>query len=219
MEPTHSNKARNVRRLVALCVTVVALVALGAHPAVRAWLDPERLEHGIQSLGHWGPLALFGLGALSPLLFLPRWPIAVASGLLYGVVWGSLLANTASLMGAVFHYAAVRWFLKHNPSGWIARVRAKAIQWPNHRAFAGLFFMRAFPLTSFVATNIISGSLKIPWRTYISASFLGMIPSSVMYATLGKAAKEPGAGWYTLIIALLACTIAGTLWIQRRGRD
>ncbi len=46
-----------------------------------------------------------------------------------------------------------------------------------------------------------------------------MIPSRVMYAALGKAAKEPGAGWYTLIIALLACTIAGTLWIQRRGGD
>ena len=219
MEGIQSNKARNARRLAALCATVAALILISAHPAVREWLDPERLEHGIESLGHWGPLALVAVGLLSPLLFLPRWPIAVACGLLYGVVWGSLLANTVSAGGALLHYAVARGAVNRPSNRWIARAQARAADWPAHRTFAGLFFMRAFPLTSFVATNIIAGSLKIPWHTYIGASFLGMIPSSVMYAALGKAAKEPGAGWYTLIIALLACTIAGTLWIQRRGRD
>ncbi|MBP7275599.1 MAG: TVP38/TMEM64 family protein [Kiritimatiellae bacterium] len=221
MDPTtnpREQRSSGMGKLVAFCVTVAVLLVLGAHPEVRAWLDPVRLEQYIESLGGWGLWALVAFGLLGPLLFLPRWPIAVVCGLLYGVVWGSLLANTVSAAGAVLHYAAARWAMKRPSSRWIVRAQARAVEWPGHRAFAVLFFMRAFPLTSFVATNILAGGLKIPWRTYIGASFLGMIPSTVMYAALGKVAKKPGAGWYSLILALLACTIAGTLWMRRKNR-
>ena len=43
-------------------------------------------------------------GALGPLLFLPRWPVCFVGGMLYGIVWGSVIGNVAGLLGAWLHY-------------------------------------------------------------------------------------------------------------------
>ena len=205
-----------LKRLTAFAVLSALFVALSLCTPAREWFRVARIEQLAESMGLWGPVLIVALGTFSPLLFLPRWPIAVVCGLIYGAVWGTVLANAASTLGALLHYGLSRSLLAPFSQRWLARLRPDFREIPPDKAFLALLFLRAFPLSNFVATNILAGSLGIPFRTYLAATFLGMIPSTLMYAAWGKVLKQPTAGFYVIALLSLVFIVIGTVIAQKR---
>jgi len=204
-------------RAAAFAVVSLLLLAASLLLPVREWWRVERLVELGRQLGWWGPVGVIVLGMATPLLLLPRWPIAVMCGLLYGVVPGAALSNMASTLGALVHYGLARSMLAPWCRSLLERRRSRWMEIPPHHAFAALLLLRAFPLSNFVATNILAGTLRVPVSTYLAASFLGMIPSSVMYAAWGHAIRRPTKASISLAAALVAAVLAGT-WIVRHRR-
>ena len=204
-----------LRKLLFFALFSVAFVAIGTYPPLRAHLRPEELDKTIESLGWFGPVLLMILGALSPLLMLPRWPLAVVSGLAYGVFWGSCLANTASLVGAWLQYLLASSTLAHFATRLLAGNRWRHLLERQKDVFLFLFLFRAFPLSNFVVTNLLCGTLRIPARTYLAASALGMIPSTILYAAWGKLAMRPSGGFMFLAFFTLLFIALGTVLARR----
>lgn len=204
-----------LKKLLVFALLTAAFLALGTYPPFRAQLQPETLDKTIEGLGWLGVVLLFVLGALTPLLMLPRWPIAVVSGMVYGVFWGSCLANTASLVGAGLQYWMAHSLLFHLAQRWLAKSRWKHLLENPKNAFSVLFLVRAFPLSNFVATNLVCGTLRIPLRTYLFASVLGMIPSTVLYAAWGKFVMKPSRGFLFLVFFTLVFIVLGTVYARR----
>lgn len=204
-----------LKKLLAFALLSAAFLALGAYPPLRAQLQPEALDRTIEGMGFLGFFLLFALGALTPLLLLPRWPIAVVSGMVYGVFWGTCLANAASLVGAGLQYWMARSTLAHLARRWLAESRWRHLLANTKNAFAVLFLVRAFPLSNFVATNLLCGTLRIPLRTYLLASALGMTPSTVLYAAWGKLVLKPSGGFLFIVFFTLAFIVLGTVYARR----
>lgn len=204
-----------LKKLLAFALLTAAFLALGTYPPLRAQLQPETLDRTIEGLGWMGAFLLFVLGALTPLLMLPRWPIALVSGMVYGVFWGSCLANTASLFGAGLQYWMAHSTLSHLARRWLDKSRWRHLLENPKNAFSVLFLVRAFPLSNFVATNLLCGTLRIPLRTYLLASVLGMIPSTVLYASWGKFVMKPSGGFLFLVFVTLAFIVLGTVYARR----
>jgi len=204
-----------LRKLLVFALLSVAFIAIGTYPPLRSHLRPEELDKTIEGLGWLGPVLLVLLGALSPLLMLPRWPLAVVSGLAYGVFWGSCLANTASLVGAWLQYLLARSTLAHMAERLLSGNRWRHLLERQKDIFLILFLFRAFPLSNFVATNLLCGTLRIPLRTYLAASVLGMIPSTVLYAAWGKLTLKPSGGFVSLAFFTLAFIVLGTVYARR----
>lgn len=211
-----SADAAGVKRLAAFIVLSLVFLALSLLTPAREWFHMDRIGRWSSSLGAWGPVILLAAGALTPLLFIPRWPIAFVAGLLYGTLWGSLLANVASTIGALTNYAMSRGLLAPFSARILRRRAASLLEIPAEKSFLALLFLRAFPLSNFVATNILAGTLRIPLRTYVSATFLGMIPSTLMYAAWGKVMKKPSAGFYAVALLTLLFIVGGTVFAQKR---
>lgn len=204
-------------KLVGFVILSLIFLALSLMPQTRAWFSVERITDFSRRIGAWGPVLILLLGTVTPLMFLPRWPIAVVAGMLYGAWIGTLLANLASTLGAALHYAMARSLL--GPLGarlLRRRSTAEPISIPREHAFLALLFLRAFPLSNFVATNLLAGSLRIPFRTYLVSSFLGMIPSTLMYAAWGKLVKQPSAGFYAIAGLSLLFILGGTVLAHRK---
>ena len=182
---------------------------------VRGWFTVERVSDLAARAGVWGPVVIGVAALVTPFLFLPRWPIALVCGLLYGIGWGSLLANVASTAGAVAHYAFARTLLAPSSERLLRRYGMDRLDVPSDKAFVVLIFLRAFPLSNFVATNLLAGALRVRARTYVVASFLGMIPSTLLYAAWGKMLKQQTKGFYALAGVTLVVLVAGTLAAQR----
>lgn len=204
-----------LRKLLVFVLLSVVFIAIGSYPPLRAHLRPEELDRIIEGLGWLGPLLLMALGAISPLLMLPRWPLAVVSGLAYGVFWGSCLANTASLVGAWLQYLLARSTLAHMAERLISHNRWRRLLESQQDVFLCLFLFRAFPLSNFVVTNLMCGTLRVPLRTYLVASALGMIPSTVLYAAWGKLTLKPSGGFVFLAFFTLAFIVLGTVFARR----
>ncbi|MEI7901130.1 MAG: VTT domain-containing protein [bacterium] len=202
-------------KLLVFVLLSIAFIAIGTYPPLRAHLRPDELDKTIEGMGWLGPVLLVLIGAFSPLLLLPRWPLAVVSGLVYGVFWGSCLANSASLLGAWLQYLLARSTLAHMAARLLSGNRWRHLLESHKHTFLFLFLFRAFPLSNFVVTNVLCGTLRIPVRTYLAASALGMIPSTILYAAWGKLALKPSGGFFFLAFFTLAFIVLGTVFARR----
>jgi uncharacterized membrane protein YdjX (TVP38/TMEM64 family) len=178
-------------------------------------LDVEQITAFAQRLGNWGPAVIIILGIVTPLLFIPRWPLAFLGGLLYGVVWGTLLATFASALGAWLHFTLSASLLAPFSDRLRKKFKIEHFVVPEHKEFTAILIMRAFPLSNFVATNLIAGALRMNRTKFVIASFLGMIPSSAMYAAWGKLMKKPSPHFYIVALASLVVIVIGTVFAEK----
>lgn len=207
-----------LRRLGLFLLVAVVGGVVSHYTRVGEMLTAGSITEFADRLGQRGLLFIFLAGAFTPLLFLPRWPIAFLAGLLYGVVWGTLLATVASGVGAWLHFALSRTLLAPASDRLRRRYGLEHLTIPKDRQFLVLFVLRAFPLSNFVATNLIAGALKLSRSRFIAASLLGMIPSSLMYASWGKLMKKPDAHFYWLAALVLVLMVGGAVAAQKYVR-
>lgn len=204
-------KSGGLRELLLFLLLAVTLVLVSVCTPASRFFSPDYIGQLAGRLGCWGAYIIILAGLLSPLLFLPRWPIAFVAGLLYGVMAGTLLATAASTLGAMLHFLLAKSLLSPMSDRLRKRYAITAAPIPREKAFLVLLFLRAFPLSSFVATNLLAGAMKIHFGTYIAASFLGMIPSTIMYAAWGKLLKKPSASFGALAAISVLFIVVGTI--------
>lgn len=195
-----------------LAFLAMALLGLAAarFTPLRDYLTVDGVRQLSARLGWWGPFVLAVAGTVGPLFLFPRWPVCFTAGMLYGVVWGTVLGNVVGLLGCWVHYISARKFVSAGSSRVLNRFNFNPDTLGPGKAFWALFLLRAFPLSNSAATNILAGAFRISTRTFLTASFFGMIPSSLMYASWGKLMKKPDPVFYALAIGILVVMVAGT---------
>ena len=215
----HDTKGLGFHEWLSLLGPVALIAGFAIAGKLLGWsefLSPGRIADVAGKLGWKGPVALAAAAVVTPVFFVPRWPIAFAGGLLYGLVWGSLLANTASTAGAVVHYLMARTMIAPAADR-ITRRYSSLSRWVSgERAFVGLVLLRAFPFSNFSVTNMLAGALKMPLLTYAAGSFIGMIPSTLLYAAWGKCVKQPSLHFQAAAWIVLAAVIACGLLIRAK---
>lgn len=206
---------KSIKRLGLFLMVAVAGALVSHFTNLGDYLTVDGITRYAEGMGRRGPLVILVAGIVTPLLFLPRWPIAFLAGLLYGVFNGALLATVASTLGAWLHFTLSRTLLAPLTQRMKQKYNLQKLDVPREKQFLVLFLLRAFPLSNFVATNLIAGALKMSRSRYVSASFLGMIPSSIMYSAWGKLMKKPSGEFYALALVTLVVIVLGTLAAQR----
>jgi uncharacterized membrane protein YdjX (TVP38/TMEM64 family) len=113
--------------------------------------------------------------------------MTMAGGFLFGPWLGSASAVVGMTFGALIMFLVARSAL-----GEIIRKRAKAgglidkIQvGVRANAFTYLLVLRLIPAVPFWLCNIAAGFVHIPVRTYLAATVIGIIPSTVIYSSIG----------------------------------
>lgn len=202
--------------LTSLAVLVFVALLLGMCRPVRELLKMDTLERLVRDFGPRGPSLIAGLVVLSTVLFLPRWPICFICGMLYGVTLGTILSTLISLAPAWVHYRLASGLLSGLTRRVLAKSRFAHVTIPQERGFAVVFLLRAFPLSNFVVTNLLGGALKLRPLNYLLASFLGMIPSSIMYAAWGKFAKKPSPQFLAVAVVIMAAVAGGYVLLHQQ---
>jgi uncharacterized membrane protein YdjX (TVP38/TMEM64 family) len=183
------------------------LILLTRFLGVHDLLHVDRLPFFASLTGWKGILILLLVGSITPLAFVPRWPLAVICGIAYGMVYGSLVASLAGLLGAAFHYKLAAWIITDRDRtlfenmAWFRKL--EHTQYP----FQFILALRLFPLSNFSATNLVCGLLRIPFGCYLGASFLGMLPSTIVFVMAGKGLFDKNmqvVAWMLALSALLA---------------
>lgn len=195
---------------------MAAGITVGLCTPLGEYLSDENLGKTAEALGYWGPVVILLAGILTPLLFLPRWPVAVAAGLLYGLIPGTLLANTASALGAWLQFSLANNLLSSTAERLRARYHWLQSTILQDQTFMIVFLLRLFPFSSYVATNLLSGMFNLRRTPFLLATFFGMIPSSVMYAVCGKLVSRPSTIYYIVAGIIVLLFIVSTYLARNR---
>jgi uncharacterized membrane protein YdjX (TVP38/TMEM64 family) len=215
-------------RLVLWGAALVALLALARYADAPALL--RRSLDGIASLGAWGPPIFVVLYVLATVLFLPGWILTLGAGAVYGVIRGSVLVSIAATLGATAAFLVGRYLAR----GWVAgRIegspRFRAIDEAVAReGWKIVLLTRLSPAFPFNLLNYAFGLTRVSLRDFALASWIGMMPGTVMYVYLGSLAGDLaslGAGrgsrtpaeWALYAVGLLA-TVAVTVYVTRIAR-
>lgn len=183
---------------------------------LRHFFTAEAMTEVAHRLGFWGPLAVLGAAIVMPLMFLPRWPLGMACGMIYGVAWGTILASVTSTVGAWVQFVIARHLLGPTAQRLKKKAVFRRVRISSEHAFTALLLVRLFPLSNFVATNLVAGSLRLSHGTYLLATFLGMLPTTLVFVSWGKLLKKPSPAFYVLAIGLVLGLVVITLIAQRR---
>ncbi|MEG4206490.1 TVP38/TMEM64 family protein [Microcoleus sp. Pol7_A1] len=181
----------------------------------------------IASLGPWGPAAFILIYIVATVLFIPGSLLTLGSGVLFGVVGGSVCVSIGSVLGATCAFLTGRYLTRD----WVSKQiegnqKFKAID--SAVASEGwkiVFLTRLSPIFPFNLLNYAFGVTQVSLKDYFFASWIGMIPGTVMYVYIGSLAGSlaalgsPGrsrtsAEWTLYGIGLLA-TIALTVYATR----
>jgi len=166
---------------------LVACVLLGDHVAH----EIPRLESWICGLGIWAPLAFVAAFVVLSSLFVPDTLFAVAAGVMFGLVRGSIIMSAAGILGAVVDFWLARRLLR-------SRIERALTGYPKLAAIAraagreGLKFhvlLRLTPVNPTSLSYILGGATPVRFTTYFITAF-GLIPGYVVEVYFGYVAKH-----------------------------
>lgn len=133
------------------------------------------------------PLLFFVVYVLATAFSFPAASVlTIFAGFLFGWLQGGLLVAFAATLGATFLFLAARSAfgdaLRRRVSGPAARL-ADGFE---ENAFGYLLVLRLAPVFPFFVINIVPALFKVPLRSYVAATFIGILPGTFAYAWLGQ---------------------------------
>ncbi|MBX3490134.1 TVP38/TMEM64 family protein [Parvibaculum sp.] len=208
--PEPASPGFSLRRLLPLAVLAAGLIAFFALGLDR-YATLDTLRDNRQALTLWVADHLL----LAALLYVAAYIAIVAfslpaalvttltGGFLFGTVLGGLLTVVGATIGATAIFLAAKTAL-----GDVLRAKAgpglrKLEQGFGKNAFSYMLVLRLVPLFPFFLVNLAPAFLDVPLRTYAAATFIGIIPGTFVYASLGNglgavfdAGRDPDLGLF-----------------------
>jgi uncharacterized membrane protein YdjX (TVP38/TMEM64 family) len=222
--PAKSQTRGRWRKLAVVATVVVAVLVAARYFNVQGLLI--RALGWIEAQGAVGAGVFVVIYVLACVLFIPGSVLTLGAGAVYGLVRGSVLVSVASTLGATAAFLVGRYFARE----WVARKIAdnekfRAIdEGVAREGWKIVGLTRLSPVFPFNLLNYAYGLTKVTLRDYLLASWIGMMPGTVLYvylgslagnlATLGSGGQRTPAQWVLYGVGLVA-TLAVTVYITR----
>lgn len=187
-----SDLANRLKRLIPLVVLIAALVA-AYFAGVADYLSLNRLVAARETLRAWvaanpvgAPLLYMAIYAAAVALSLPGAVVlTIAGGFLFGAITGTLVTVIAATIGATLVFLAAR-----TAFGSVLRAKAgpfigKLADGFAADAFNYLLSLRLVPLFPFWLVNLAPALLDVKVKTFVLATFLGIIPGTAAFTSIG----------------------------------
>lgn len=208
-------------RLLAAALAIPAILILAGKLDAKAGM--QSALGWIESLGFWGPAAFILAYIIATVALLPGSVLTLGAGAVFGLFHGFLYVSIGSTIGATSAFLVGRYFARD----WVtARISG-------NRKFAAIDeaiaeegwkiigLLRLSPMFPFNLLNYGCALTKVSLRDYFFASWIGMIPGTIMWVYIGHlghlaaadedhAAKSLKVGGFiaTALFTVLATRIA-----------
>jgi len=208
-----------VAGLVLLLVVAGIGVAGGYFHNFEASVWIAEIEETIVSWGPWGAAVSIGIMALHSFVPFPAEFLAIANGMLYGPVLGTLITWTGGMLGAVLAFGFSRLLGRPFVERMLAR---RHIAWldsiSGDQAVHWIFLARFVPVIAFNLVNYAAGLTKISWWTFIWTTALGILPMTALMVTMGAAVHHLDWRWWLVLMAGgFAAWLVLRRWLHGRG--
>lgn len=210
---------------------LVMIIAMGLFLLPARELAVEAMQW-VEGLGFTGYVVFFLLYAFFTVLFLPGFILTVGAGAIFGLVGGFVAVSLGSTMGAALAFLLGRFLARGAIERKVAgnskfsAIDAAVAQ----KGWKIVFLTRLSPVFPFNLINYAYGLTRIPFPHYVLASWIGMMPGTLLYVYTGSLAgnvaraalaEPPSTGPWELAfqgLGLLA-TLIVTIYVTRLARQ
>ena len=201
-----------------IAAIVIQLPLLDWLEGLLSWVDDHRRIA-------W--LAFIASYVVATILFVPGSLLTLAAGAIFGLAQGTALVSFASVSGATLAFLVGRTLAREAIERKINRMpRFNALDKALHRnGFLVVLLTRLSPFFPFNLLNYAYGLTSVSIRSYLVASWIGMLPGTVLYVYVGSLVTsltqvfhgevETGLGGRVLFVLGLIATVLMTLLLTR----
>lgn len=199
-------KRTDAGMLIAIVVAIVLLIVAGVVLGDQIKVHIGALQTWIGGLGPWGVIVFAVLLILGTSVLMPESVFGVAAGVLFGLVWGMVIAVAANLVAAAFQYALSRWLFRQRVQRAVDRRPSfLSIQRAVMKDQLWLqFLVRLTPINP-ASISYVLGATGVRFSAFMLAC-LGLLPHVGLEVYLGHAGEH-----------LVEATQAGSRF--RQGQD
>lgn len=141
------------------------------------------LRDWIGTLGSLGPLVFIAIYIVAVVAAIPGSALTVAAGALFGSVFGVIWVSIASTLGASLAFLIARYFARDAILKWLSKnekFRRLDQLTEDHGAII-VALTRLVPIFPFNLLNYGFGITRVRFWTYVSWSWLCMLPGTILY--------------------------------------
>ena len=217
-------------RVIVLLTIIIALFLAMRFLPVQQWLGSFN-----DWVGHMGAVGVFVfilVYAVATVLMAPGSILTIGAGFAFGLWKGFLAVSAGATLGASLAFLVARFIAREK----IAAIAQRNEKFRNIDSVIGkqgaklIFLLRLSPVIPFNLSNYFYGLTAVRFWAYVLASWIGMMPGTLLYVyigTAGKAAVAAAAGgsavkhgwqYWTLLSVGLAATVIVTIWVTKIAR-
>ncbi len=212
---------------ISLAVMVVGMLVAVVLLPVAAWLTLGITWVETHPTLAW--IAYVATYIVATVLVIPASILTLAAGFVFGLPLGVVLVSIGSVLGASAAFLVGRFFARD----WVAKriaslPRFRALdQATRHEGFVIVFLTRLSPLFPFNLINYGLALTSVRFKDYFLASWIGMLPATILYVYIGSVAKDlteltsggvqGGVVGRVLLFVGLAATVLLTIIITRKA--
>ena len=149
--------------------------------------------------------------------------LSLTCGFLFGRWAGTVLVVLAATIGATLLFVAARYVFADAARKRLGALGEKINAGFTRNAFSYMLFLRLVPAFPFFLVNLAPAFTSIPLRTFVLATFIGIIPGTFVFVNLGETlgridSLQGLVSWETLgAFALLGILALVPVVVRRRS--
>lgn len=220
-----------VWRLLPLFILAIAglLLALYSGGSRQVLTDLVANGRGLRELSReWGAAAalayILSYAGLMTVLAVPAWLCSIVGGFLFGIWLGTACATAGATLGAIAVFILARRGLDGLALGAAPLVQRLEAGFTAN-AFGYLVLARLIPIIPFTAVNLAAAASRVALSAYVAATVLGIVPSTLIYVSLGRelaaSMEVDGISQQRLLLPLFGLAglmLSSILYRRRLGR-
>ncbi len=174
----------------------------------------------IQSFGVAAPIIYVLMFTILPVFFFPVPILAVAGGLAFGFVEGSLLTFVGASMNCYLMFIISRRFGRE----WVRNYLKKKMSPKQHdrifnvsddKLMMSLVILRLIPLVPYNMINYGYGLTNISVSKYMIASVLGIIPGTIVFLNFGATSTNVFSKEFLIASLLVILLTVGSIYLSK----
>lgn len=182
-------------------------------------ITPQNIKAFVLSFGSFAPIVFILLFSLTPFAPFFSAVLAVASGLIFGFVYGSVLVMIGATCSSTVGFYLARSFSSISSIRQYKNNLEKTkglVQKLNQNGFLLVFVLRLIPIVPFDVISYMAGFSTLRYKHYFIATVFGMLPGVLVYANIGANTLDIYSKEFVVSLLLLMTLTLSAFVVKKR---
>lgn len=184
-------------------------------------VTPQQIRNALEGLGPMAAVGYIALFAVLPAFFFPVAVLALAGGLLFGLVRGSVYTFIGAIINCGLMFLMARYMGRERVRDLVQR--KLPAQWQKRLEGLGgregallLVILRLIPAVPYNLINYAFGLTEMKLSAYLLFSAVGIIPGTLAFINIGDKALDPASPDFWIAIGLLIALLVITALLGKK---